>query len=66
MALNPQHLSHGLAVAILAGATLLSACAPAPVPMTHTTTTTEETTIRPPVLVAPPMTTMQTQQFERE
>jgi hypothetical protein len=68
MRLNTAHLRGGLGAAMLAGTALLSACAPAPAPMTHTTTTTEQTTTTPPVLVpmAPPMTPMQTHQFEQE
>jgi len=43
---------HGMATALIAGATLLSGCGPDPAPVTRTVTT-EETTTRP--ALAPPL-----------
>jgi len=70
--LSREHLSRGLALALLAGTALLAGCGPQPTPVTRTTTTTEETTTTPPILqpvvplpVVPSTTTTQTQQFEQ-
>jgi uncharacterized lipoprotein YajG len=62
MTATTSHLSHGLALALIAGTALLAGCGPTPV--TRTTTTTEETTTKPVLQpAASSTTTTETQQF---
>jgi hypothetical protein len=53
--LPPSYLSQGPALALRAGAAMLSGCGPTPAPASQTANTTEETTTRPlpPADIAP-------------
>lgn len=65
--LQPSYLSRGLALALIAGAAVLSGCGPTPAPVSQTTTTTEETTTRPmPPLLPPATSSTTTTRFQQQ